>query len=40
MASQLEKLKAFENTIVEVITDKESEKEVEPIVVKERKAKN
>ena len=39
MASALEKLKASENTIVEVITDKESEEQVEPIVVKEKKAK-
>ena len=39
MASELEKLNASENTIVEVITDEESELEVKPIVVKEMKAK-
>ena len=39
MASELEKIKASENAIVEIITDKESDKEVEPIVAEERKDK-
>ena len=40
MASELEKIKASENTIVEVITDEESEEEVESIVAEEKKDKN
>ena len=35
MASELEKIKASEKTIVEVITDKESEEEVYSIVAEE-----
>ena len=40
MASELEKIKASENTIVEVITDEESEEEVESIVAEEKKDEN
>ena len=39
MASELEKIKASENTIVKVITDKESEEEEESIVAEEKKNK-
>ena len=39
MASELEKLRASENIIVEVITDKESEEEAKPIVAKEKETK-
>ena len=40
IASEFKKIKASENTIVEVITDEESEEEVESIVAEEKKNKN
>ena len=40
MASKLDQIKASENTIVEVITDEESEEGVKSIVAQEKKIKN